>query len=373
MNNPEQIKLASFKDLMEAKMEREKREIDVTNSQIDTAPKLEIIPKTSKSKTDPIDPVDDLDGLDPVDDLDHLDHLQGLDRLSTQHRNYPVSAAKDYSKLPNSIKRAIKQGIFQGCSLQIYLYLFSLTRGAIQPKRTVRTTKPKIKVGAGVGSDVTLNKHLNHLKNLGYLAITEIRGQYHGNEYEVFIPEEVTADHLDHLETLDPQKLDRLDRLESRPSSPSQTVENNKDIDSLRLSLKTNTKTDDELSAMFEVLRVIGKGKQSSWRELGELLKTEFETARSRTDSVSDAPAFLAEHLRRRLAAKPQRTEKAKPFEPGKDEPIIEAEVFTPEPLSEQGREVVLNTLRRMAREEANGYQDHYTAEDWEWLVEKLD
>jgi hypothetical protein len=95
----------------------------------------------------------------------------------------------------------------------------------------------------------------------------------------------------------------------------------------------------------------MGKGKPASWRELAEVLKAEFETASSRTDSVSDAPAFLAEHLRRRLAAKPPRTEKAKPFEPGKDEPIIEAEVFTPEPLSEQGREVVLNNLRRMPRE----------------------
>jgi hypothetical protein len=216
---------------------------------------------------------------------------------------------------------------------------------------------------------------LNHLKNLGYLAITEIRGQYHGNEYEVFIPEEVISDHLDHLdhlEALDPQKLDHLDGLEPRPSRPSQTIENNRDTETLRLSLKTNTKTDDELAAMNEVFRQMGRGKSASWRELGELLKTEFEIASSRTDSVSDVPAFLAEHLRRRLAAKPSRTEKAKPYEPGKEEPIIEVEVFTPEPLSEEGREVVLNTLRRMPREAANEYQDHYTTEDWEWLVEKL-
>jgi hypothetical protein len=37
------------------------------------------------------------------------------------------------------------------------------------------------------------------------------------------------------------------------------------------------------------------------WRELAELLTTELKIAAARTDSVSNVPAFLTEHLRRRL------------------------------------------------------------------------
>ncbi len=373
MNNPQQKKLASFRDLMEAKMEREKREVEVTNSQIDSAPKLEIVPKNPESR------------------IDHLEPLDPLDHLSKYNRNYPVSAVKDYSKLPNSIKRAIKQGVFQGCSLQIYLYLFSLTRGAIQPRRKVRTTKPKIKSGAGVGSDVTLNKHLSHLKSLGYLAITEIRGQYHGNEYEVFIPEEIASNTLDSLEGLDPldlQKIDRLDLLDSRPSIPSQTIENKQDSDALRHSLKTNTKTDDEpfgkmnetLAKVFE--KVSGKSPQKTdatkLNELAELLAMELEIAAARTKSISNVPAFLTEHLRRRLlgisAAGEGKARAVNSAKPGKPQEITEE--YEAEPLTEQGREAVLKTMQEYIgkgqQEFVMSQQDTYTKEDWDWLMAEL-
>jgi hypothetical protein len=375
MNNPQQKKLASFRDLMEAKMEREKREVEVTNSQIDSAPKLEIVPKNPELR------------------IDHLDPLDPLDHLSKYNRNHPVSAVKDYSKLPNSIKRAIKQGVFQGCSLQIYLYLFSLTRGAIQPRRKVRTTKPKIKVGAGVGSDVTLNKHLSHLKSLGYLAITEIRGQYHGNEYEVFIPEEIASDSLDYLdslESLDLQKIDRLDLLDSRPSIPSQTIENKEDSDALRHSLKTNTKTDDEpFGKMIETLakvfeKVSGKPPQKSdaakLNELAELLAMELEIAAARTKSISNVPAFLTEHLRRRLLGSSAKSAEgkfktSKSIKAGKSEKIVEE--YQAEPLSKEGREAVLKTMREYIgkgqQEFVMSQQDTYTKDDWDWLMHQLE
>jgi hypothetical protein len=43
------------------------------------------------------------------------------------------------------------------------------------------------------------------------------------------------------------------------------------------------------------------------WRELAELLTTELKIAAARTDSVSNVPAFLTEHLRRRLWKKEKR------------------------------------------------------------------
>lgn len=74
--------------------------------------------------------------------------------------------------------------------------------------------------------------------------------------------------------------------------------------------IKTNTENDDEAYADF--LRLVKEtvkeitGKKSSvnerekWRELAELLTTELKIAAARTQ-VSSAPAFLTEHLRRRL------------------------------------------------------------------------
>jgi hypothetical protein len=43
-----------------------------------------------------------------------------------------------------------------------------------------------------------------------------------------------------------------------------------------------------------------GKAERERWRELGEVLITELRIAGART-TVSSVPAFLAEHLRRRL------------------------------------------------------------------------
>ena len=322
-----------------------------------------------------------------------VDHLDGLDGLPpNKFKNYPVSPIKDYSKLPNSIRRAIKQGAFQGCSLQIYLYLYSLTRGAINPKRTVRTTKPKIKAGSDVGSHVTVNKHLNHLKASGYLKITEIRGQYLGNEYEVFIPEELFSDHLDHLDHLDGldlQFLDHLDGLETRPSIPSQTVENKDTSKIPKTFFKDNTNTDDEKNAlagfaatMSEAARKLtNKGlnvkETGKWKELAELLVMELEIAATRADSISSVPAFLTEHLRRRLLGKSAKPKSGNGKSPQTDKhQIIEVEAFVAEPLTMESREVVLRTFKEYVekgqRDFVMSFEDAYTKTDWLFLMKNF-
>jgi hypothetical protein len=291
-----------------------------------------------------------------------------------------ISPTRNFTKVSNSvIKQAIPDGLFRGQSKHTYDVLYQYTRGAINPVRAVQLTKSELVKLTGLEIK-TIQRHLSFLRSVGLIVVDPKIGDHKGAIYTVHIPEEITLPNPTLVQSgvVETTIGETTTETVPHPSVNStilgqgNSIANKQVTESPNTSLKTNTKTDDELVALNEVLRQIGKGKSSSWRELAELLKAEFETASSRTDSVSDAPAFLAEHLRRRLATKPLRTEKAKPFEPGKDEPIIEAEVFTPEPLSEQGREVVLNNLRRMPREEANGYQDHYTTEDWEWLVEKL-
>jgi hypothetical protein len=129
------------------------------------------------------------------------------------------------------------------------------------------------------------------------------------------------------------------------------------------------------------------KADDEKLKELAELLAMEFEIAAARTDSISNVPAFLTEHLRRRLLRKPDdRTsnktsgtkEISKSLQVGKTDNLIQTDIETyqAEPLTEQGRKTVLKTMREYLekgqREFVLSLQDTYTTEDWQWLSEKL-
>jgi hypothetical protein len=113
----------------------------------------------------------------------------------------------------------------------------------------------------------------------------------------------------------------------------------------------------------------------------------ELEIAAARTDSISNVPAFLTEHLRRRLLGKSDvRTGKttsrlrANGKEPqiGRTDNLPEtgAEIYRAEPLTERARETVLKTMREYIgkgeREFVMSLRDTYTAEDWKWLSKNL-
>src|SRR5215213_1221341 len=84
-------------------------------------------------------------------------------------------------------------------------------------------------------------------------------------------------------------------------------------------------KTDDEAFAKFlTALKTANRevtGKEPSvsdsdrWAELADLLVTELKIAAGRTGSVSSVPAFLTEHLRRRLWKKDKRQVEAEASE----------------------------------------------------------
>ena len=237
----------------------------------------------------------------------------------------PISPVRDYTKVPNSIPReAVPAGLFKGKSKQLYDQLYALTRGAVAPKRKVRISRPQLMKLAHIGARVTFDTNVNHLRAVGLVEVTVVTGEHEGNEYEVFIPEE-----LEDISTIPSQtsqtsltryaqKLVRLVRLETSQTRHTLSVENKDGYDVPKTSFKTNTeKTDDEafapLVAQFrEAAREI-TGKEPSaaeaerWRELAELLVTELKIAAGRTGSVSNVPAFLTEHLRRRLWKKEKR------------------------------------------------------------------
>lgn len=310
-------------------------------------------------------------------------------RNNTQQIDTPISPERDFQKVPNSISRSLD--LFRGKSKQVWDYLWSVSRGAIQPARTIRKSRKEIKDGSAIGSLVTLDAAIRHLEQVGLIKKVSRTGSLVGNEYEIFTPEEIASS-----STSSPsiasigvlyQKLDVLDELETRCSSIAHTTENKEVTGALRLSLKTNTRNDDEpFGAMTDVLtnacvKVSGKIPQKSdrakWKELAELLAMELKIATARTDSISDVPAFLTEHLRRRLIQKlnAPKLKASEPLVRESEEPELPA--YEAESLNSQGREVVLKTFKEYVekgqKDFVMSFEETYTKEDWLFLMENLE
>ena len=176
--------------------------------------------------------------------------------------------------------------------------------------------------GAHIGSDKTLRENLIRLRAVGLLDWSGDIGTHGGNTYTVFLPEEVqfTEETPATLATLGSHTnpgypgyfLPWVPRVESTLGSRGLVVDNKATYEDAKTLFKTNTENDDDdaaLAALNETLRQAAKeitGKEISpaeserWRELAEVLVAELKMAAART-TVSNVPAFLAEHLRRRL------------------------------------------------------------------------
>jgi hypothetical protein len=167
---------------------------------------------------------------------------------------------------------------------------------------------------AAIGSRITFDSCISHLQLVGLLKVHVFTGQHSGNEFEVATPEEIETQASQTSQTSltsHAQKLDRLVRLETSQTRHTSSVDNTDTYGEPKTSFKTNTeKLDDEaFAALVEKLGTASRevcGKETSkddaerWGEVAELLVTELKVAASRT-TVTSAPAFLAEHLRRRL------------------------------------------------------------------------
>ncbi len=232
------------------------------------------------------------------------------------NRGKTIAPSRDFMKVPNSITRqAVPDGMFKGKSKQIYDFLYSKTRGAIVPKMSIRLTRKEIMDGSNVGSTKTLYENVRHLCSVGLVSLKEIIGPHGGNEYWVHLPEEIitqsTQSSMGTQSTHTDSSQKQLGVLDVENTQSTQSISH--DISTTceqpKTIIKTNT-IDDEAFARF--IRVIQEttrevtGKESSnseterWRELAELLSTELKIAAARTN-VSSVPAFLTEHLRRRL------------------------------------------------------------------------
>jgi hypothetical protein len=230
---------------------------------------------------------------------------------TTQTSHTPIAPVRDFSKVANSIHReAVPSGLFKGKSKQLYDCLYSLTRGAIVPTRVVRISRPQLMKKAHIGARVTFESNILHLISTGLVQVRQIVGEHEGNEYTVLLPEESMPSQTSQSRYA--QKVDRLDSLQSSLtrhtlSSTSTTVS-----DVSKTSFKTKEeKTDDDaaLALLYDKLQVssteltgkpINPADRERWGEVADVLVAELKIAAART-TVSNVPAFLAEHLRRRL------------------------------------------------------------------------
>lgn len=369
----------SFADLLKKGAEKDQRKIAEN-------PKLLIVATTKE----PTPPTSATQHTSPT--------LDTPPTPSTTRIEQPISPEKDFAKVANSIVReAVARGLFIGKSKQIFDFLYLQTRGAIQPKRSFRITKANLMRASDIGSERTLLKNLSHLKSVGLIKITEFDGQHGGNEYEVYLPEESNPTPPTARQSPHPlQKVGTLPPVESGVGGVSQIQENKSIYSSAKTSFKDFKESDDDFAladftAKLESVsrkltnKGLSKTDKKKWSELAELLAMELEIAAARTKSISNVPAFLTEHLRRRLVCKPNASKSTSvkstigtSHKEGKlSEAAKSVEEYQAEALSKQGREAVLKTMREYLDKGQGEYilsfQNTYTSEDWTWLSEELE
>lgn len=320
-----------------------------------------------------------------------------IETTAKKIQKHSVSPERDFTKTPNSLTRVIlAQGLFKGKSKQIYDYLWSVSRGGINPKRTFCKTHREIMKGAGIGSRSTIFVGLRHLENIGLITILSSVGAAVGNEYEIFTPDELGYTSYTSYTSYTgitgiSQKLVIPVVPESGTTGTTQTIENKGTYSVPKTSFKDNKYIDDEPAARraietmleTEAKRINGNGLSRSdakgLRDLAELLRMELEIAAARTNSVSSVPSFLTEHLRRRLFGKTiseeRKVEADKSTDTDKPENVVEE--YQAEPLSKEGRKAVLKTMREFIgkgqKQFVMSQSDSYTKDDWEWLIKQLE
>jgi hypothetical protein len=220
------------------------------------------------------------------------------------------------------LRDGVAGGHFIGKSKQLYDYLYTLTRGAIVPKHSVKISKPALMRGSHIGSERTLLKNLAHLKNIRLVEVDYTDGKHEGNGYTVFLPEEVGLKAEPITPTPPTPRTPRHARAEVPSVPPVESgvgyvgVQSKESMvySESKTSFKTSTEKsiDDDDAALaglvesFKQITIEITGRQLSpaehdrWKELADVLIAELKIAAART-TISSVPSFLAEHLRRRL------------------------------------------------------------------------
>lgn len=235
-----------------------------------------------------------------------------------------ILPTRDFQKVPNShTRKAIPEGFFKpGKAKHLYDVLYSLTRGAREPKRSLRISKTKIMRQAGIGSRITFDSIMSNFEAVGLVKTTVFTGEHEGNEFEIFTYDEIITLTRLSSQSSSAQKADRVVSLEAsqtRDSSNSENKDTSGDLKTLFKTLSFSIDDDTPIRQSFEKLNKAGcaaTGKNltnkdwEAFAEIIELLINETAVARTQTKSISVYLKFAAENLRRRLYAKKPHTNK---------------------------------------------------------------
>lgn len=233
-----------------------------------------------------------------------------------------AAPARDFNRRANSLEReAMPQGLFPGSSKKIYDALYLRSRGAHPPRTRVRAARRDFLDWTDIRNLKTVDGHLRYLMSIGLIVRHWELGSTEGSEYEVRLPEELprltTTPHQSPGDTISrflgsgyPQNLGT--------GGYSQAFDSTDTSGTDKTFIKTNTERTDDDEALADFVGAVKKatkditGRELSaaerqrWAELADVLVTELKIAAGRT-TVSSVPAFLAEHLRRRLWKKEKR------------------------------------------------------------------
>ncbi|MDT7778127.1 MAG: hypothetical protein QOC99_639 [Acidobacteriota bacterium] len=240
----------------------------------------------------------------------------------TQGESSPSPApARDFNRRANSLERdAMPQGLFPGSSKKIYDALYLRSRGAHPPRTRVRASRRDFLDWTDIRNLKTVDGHLRYLMSVGLIIRDWQPGSTQGPEYEVILPDQLpplptTPHHSPGVTTT--RFLGSGYTQFSGSGGYSQAVDlQDTYVDDKTFKTNTESRDDDEAFAVFAralkkaVREITGRdsapAEASKWGELAEVLVTELKIAAGRT-TVSSVPAFLAEHLRRRLWKKEKR------------------------------------------------------------------
>jgi hypothetical protein len=286
-------------------------------------PRREIkVREPKKAKPDTFANLRPLPTAHPIEEILNLPTTthQSPPLTTTQGQSPPVTnpaPARDFNRRANSLERdALPAGIFTGSSKKIYDALYLRTRGAVVPRKLVRASRKDLLAWTGIKNLKTIDAQLRLLMTAGLIVRHWERGQNNGSEYEVRLPEEAhypplpTTAHDSPPDTTS-QNMTGGYTQNLGSGGNSQTADFKRTSDDAKTDLRLTDRFDDEplalLVANFEQTsrELTGKGlspaEREKWRELSELLTAELKIAAARTGQVSSVPAFLTEHLRRRL------------------------------------------------------------------------
>ena len=225
----------------------------------------------------------------------------------------PIAPARDYNKRANSLDRtALPAGLFPGTSKKLYDALYLRTRGAVTPARTIQATKREMMLWSGIRSKNTIAVNLQLLTSSGLIARQLEVGSQEGSIYEVRLPEELDPTQPNPTYPNPTQHLGLDPTQQSGWDGSGKAAENKAASESAKTSFKTKEeKLDDDaaLALLHDKLQAasmeltgkpLSAAEQTRWGELADVLIAELKIATART-IVSSVPAFLTEHLRRRL------------------------------------------------------------------------